>query len=35
LFPELRAEAPEKAYALQAEKFAFRADPQAVAISFT
>ena len=30
LFPELRAEALEKAYALQAEKFAFRVDPSAV-----
>ncbi len=30
LFPELRTEALEKAYALQAEKFAFRVDPLAV-----
>lgn len=30
LFPGLRTDALEKAYALQAEKFAFRVDPQAV-----
>ncbi|HMD97052.1 MAG TPA: DUF488 domain-containing protein [Terriglobia bacterium] len=30
LFPEARAEALEDAYALQAEKFAFRVDPPAV-----
>jgi len=30
LFPELRSEALEKAYSLQAEKFAFRVDPLAV-----
>ncbi len=30
LFPEARAEALEKAYALQADKFAFRVDPVAV-----
>ncbi len=30
LFPEARAEALEKAYALQAEKFAYRIDPLAV-----
>lgn len=33
LFPELRTEALEKAYVMQAEKFAFRVDPLAVRVT--